>query len=112
MRPRRLRRVVAMSSAALVMAGTFGGWTARADGVLNATEIDYINTYGLSVVCMPLNKFPTPSMVAVVVKAVLEDGFDPGNTADVVNGAVLMLCPQHWGLLTVTGEMARRGQPA
>lgn len=111
MRPRRVRRVVAASAAALVLAGTGTGFVARADGILNATELEYVDTYGWTVVCLPLNKFPTPAMVATVVGSVMQDGFTADSAVDVVNAAVAVECPQHWPLLVRVGEMAR-GQQA
>lgn len=107
MRPRRLRRLVAASAAALVLAGTGTGFVARADGIINATEAAYVNSYGWSVVCLPINKFPTPAMVATVVSAVMADGFPPDSAVDITNASVAVHCPQNWGLLELTGEIAR-----
>lgn len=102
-----LNRRVALLASLIVFAGVGSGWTARADGIINATESAYIANYGEFVVCAPINGLPSPATVLAVVGAVVEDGFAPDSAVDIVNGSVLAFCDQHWSLLQRVGQMAR-----
>ena len=109
MRPARARAVnrtlVLVAFGAMLAGGATA--TARADGILNATEAGYVHDYGRLIVCAPLSGTPAPATVIAVTKAVMQDGFAPDNAVDIVNASVLAYCDEHWPLLQRVGAMAR-----
>lgn len=109
MRPRRLRRLLALSLFGAILAGTGVGWAtdARADGVISDTEAAYINMYGAGAVCTTISEYPSEPGVYGVLAAIMEDGFTPDSAADIVNASVATYCPRHWSLLQAVGAKAR-----
>lgn len=109
-----VNRLIAAATITLFCAAAamFGIGVARADGILNATESQYVARYGESVVCASIVGTPTPAMVLTVVQAVMQDGFAPDSAVDVTNASVALYCPSEWPLLQKVGRMARGEQQA
>ena len=109
MRPRQARRVnrflILLGVGAVLAAGGTG--VARADGILNVTEAEYVANYGEFVVCATLDGSPTPQTAYALVEAVMADGFSAGDAVDVINASVQFHCDEHWPLLQRVGAEAR-----
>lgn len=117
MRPaavRTVHRFLALMTvgAFLAAAALFGMGVAKADGVLNATETQYVAHYGEFVVCASIDGTPTPTTVLAVLRAVMKDGFTEDDATDVINASVLAYCDWRWPLLERTGRMVRGEQRA
>lgn len=105
----RTTRALALGIATggLIAAATvFLAGPARADGVIDDAEADYISRYS-GVVCSVLDDYPSIPGVFGVVDGVMEDtNWDAGSAVDVVNTAVATTCPRHWPLLVAAGQFA------
>lgn len=100
----RIRRLLALALlGALVAWGLLSHGTARADGIINATESNYIATYGDFVVCASLDGAPTPTTVLAVASAIMEDGFATDSAADIIVASVALYCDEYWPLLQRIG---------
>lgn len=108
MRPRRTRainRLLALAAFGWLL--TAGTGVARADGVLSASEAEYVATYGEFIVCAQLSASPTPETVMAVVANIMSDGLFGDSAVDVVNASVAVHCDELWPLLQRTGQIAR-----
>lgn len=108
MRPRVLRRNLALAGIGAVLAGAvLGTGIARADGELDPVEVAYVKAYGASAVCPTIDAYPSEAGVTGVWQAIVEDGFYPDAAVDIINASVAVYCPRHWGLLEYIGAKAR-----
>src|SRR5690606_30639802 len=108
MRPRVLRRNLALAGIGAVLAGaTIGTGIARADGVITNVEAAYIAAYGATAVCPTIDAFPDASVAAAVMEGSHDDGFTYANAVDIINVSVQEYCPRHWPLLQAIGAKAR-----
>lgn len=98
----------ALIAAGIVTAGTSAP-DAKADGVLTAVEVAYVNTFGPIAVCPTLDSHPATSTVLGIAEAVTEDGFAVDDAIDIVNASVYEFCPWHWPMLVGIGQAARAG---
>lgn len=104
--PRRVNRLLLLMAAGAVLAA--GGMaTARADGILNVTEAQYVANYGEFIVCDPLDAAPVPATAMVLVEAIMADGFSADDAVDIINASVQYHCERHWPLLQRIGAAAR-----
>lgn len=109
MRPRRLRRRLALTAFGIVLAGACLGYAtdARADGVLSNVEWAYVQAYGAAAVCPTIDLFPTEAGVMGVMAGIAEDGFTGDSAVDIINESVSSYCPRHWPLLQAIGAKYR-----
>lgn len=84
----------------------FAAAPAKADGVIDSSEADYVLTYG-STVCSVIDKYHSVGGVMGVAEAISDDGFAPDSAVDVINASVDTFCPRNWPLLVAIGKAAR-----
>lgn len=92
MRPRRLRRLLALVGCGAILAGT-GTGIARADIV-----DDYVADYA-HIVCEVLDEYPTLPGLEGILLAVMDDGLTPEAAGQAVARSVIGLCPEYLRLL-------------
>lgn len=83
-----------------------GAAPAKADGIINQTEAEYILNGGAGMVCDALDTSPSTDMVFKLIAAIYEDGFSGDNAADIINASVGEFCPEYWDLLVQAREEA------
>jgi hypothetical protein len=94
LRPRRVRRGLALIAFGPLLAAPFVGGVARADGVT-----DYA-THVAPAVCATLEDYPTVGGVKGVLAGIMQDtGFGAYDAGRVVGYAVTLACPEHWSEL-------------
>ena len=101
----------ALIAAGVITAGTVAP-DAKADGVLSAVEVAYVNAYGPIAVCPTLDNHPSTSGVLGIAEAITDDGFGADDAIDIINASVYEYCPRHWPLLVAIGQAARAGHSA
>lgn len=84
----------------------FAAGPAKADGVLDSSEADYVLMYGDGAVCPVIDKYGAKGVVGVM-KGVMNDGFTPDSAVDIINESVQEFCPRNWPLLVAIGNAAR-----
>lgn len=83
----------AWAPVALAAAILSGLWTAPAAQASPVT--DAVSAYGIPVVCATLDEFPTADGVTGVLITFIEDGYTPGQAADIIAKSVLAFCDEH-----------------
>jgi len=92
----------------LAAATMFLAGPAKADGMLDPAETDYVATFGEGAICGTIAETPSVGGVFGVVAGVMaHTGWDGGSAVDVVNTSVMMYCPEYWPILAAAGETAR-----
>lgn len=90
MRPRRLRRLIALAGfGAIIAGGALGTGVARAD------ETDQYASLNAGRICRTLDQYPTVAGVTGILQAVMNVGFTPHDAGLVVAKAVVNSCPEH-----------------
>ena len=79
---------------------------AKADGHLDASEVDYANTYHQAV-CITLDSVHSVAGVMGVARGIIADGFDVDSAADIINASVKAYCPRNWPMLVNIGNASR-----
>ena len=79
---------------------------AKADGHLDASEVDYANTYHQAV-CITLDSVHSVAGVLGVARGIIADGFDVDSAADIINASVKAYCPRNWPMLVNIGNASR-----
>lgn len=106
MRPRLLRRRLALAALGAIVAGVvLGTGIARAD----STSDLYTARHG-SAVCVVLDKFPTDEGVSGVMHGIQEDGLTNDQAAAVVVDSVALFCPRNQPV--IDGFVRRWAPPA
>lgn len=95
MRPRTLRRRLALAAFGAILAGaTLGTGIAKADPIANYAAIN------AGPICSVLDQFPTIAGVTGIIQRVIEDsGFSPYDAGSVIATAVIAHCPEHLPVL-------------
>lgn len=85
----------------------FGLAPAKADGVLDADEAQYVLMYGAGAICPVIDQYHSMAGVMGVANAISKDGFTADSAVDIINTAVETYCPRNWSLLVAIGKAAR-----
>jgi hypothetical protein len=107
-RPRKLRTVrrgLALVGFGALAAAIITMPAAKADP-LNNTQTAYVLAYH-GAVCKTISAYPSEAGVAGVLSGVMQDGFGPVESAQIVNASVAAFCPRWWSLLQSIGDRAR-----
>lgn len=97
--------------AGLIIGATlYGASDARADGILDHTEADYVIAYGAGAICPTIDQYHSAAGVMGVARSIITDGFTADSAVDIINEAVSDYCPRNWPLLVAIGDMARASQ--
>jgi hypothetical protein len=95
-----------MATSALLGAALYFSAPASADGYLDDSEADYVDTYGDGAICPFIDLHDADGVVAAV-ETIVDDGFAVTDAIDVVNASVWLHCPRNWPLLVAMGNAAR-----
>lgn len=85
----------------------FGLAPAKADGVLDSDEAQYVLMYGNGAICPVIDQYHSMAGVMGVANAIAKDGFTADSAVDIINVAVETYCPRNWSLLVAIGKSAR-----
>ncbi len=95
-----------MATSALLGAAVYFSAPASADGYLDDSEADYVNTYGDGAICPFIDLHDADGVVAVV-STITDDGYSLSDAVDIVNASVWLHCPRNWPLLVAMGNAVR-----
>ena len=90
MRPKKLRRLLALMAFGAILSGTGVGWAARADAAPN--------------ICQSLTVMPTVGTVEQLGLALMNEGWTPQEAGQIVVWTVNGVCPEH---MPVVGRFIR-----
>ena len=79
---------------------------AKADGFLDDSEADYVDTYAVSAICPMIDRYDTDGVLGAA-NGITQDGFAADSAVDIINAAVWVHCPRNWPLLVAIGDAAR-----
>lgn len=97
-----------LCAATLVGVALVASPAAHADGQISPKEQQYIAANGKAI-CQVIDAYPSADGVLDLGMDIMnEDGFSPGDTADIINASVMAYCPQYWSMLMVIGQTSRR----
>jgi len=86
---------------------TVGIGTAKADGILDNSETDYVLMYGAAAICPVIDQYHSMAGVTGVARGITKDGFSLDSAVDIINASVQEYCPRNWPLLVAIGKAAR-----
>jgi hypothetical protein len=108
MRPKALRRRLILAGfGGVLAAATITTGVAKADGELSNAEAAYVIAFGGTAICPVIAQFPSEAGVLGIAQGVMEDGFPPDSSVDIINASVAAYCPQWFPLLQRIGARAR-----
>lgn len=108
MRPAILKAyALGIITGGFLAAGVIAAVPAKADGVLDRDEAEYVLLYGEDAVCPVIDKYHSTGGVLGVAKAITKDGFTADSAVDIINASVQEYCPRNWPLLVAIGKAAR-----
>jgi hypothetical protein len=96
MRPRKLRRLLALAAFGAVLAGTGAGW-----GIAKADPLtDVYAARNAERVCATLDEVPSVAGVEGIVVAIMDEtGWEGGPAGEVIAISIFAKCPEYVGVL-------------
>lgn len=90
-----------------IAAGVLAAVPAKADGILDNSETDYVLMYGADAICPVIDQYHSVAGVTGVARGITKDGFSLDSAVDIINASVQEYCPRNWPLLVAIGKAAR-----